>query len=68
MYRTPKASGARHLTAHYEVTLTWKADGGADPGLQIFDLVERQLGLKLEPVEAPGEIVVVDHAEKPSEN
>jgi uncharacterized protein (TIGR03435 family) len=25
-------------------------------------------GLKLEPVQAPGEFLVVDHVEKPSEN
>jgi uncharacterized protein (TIGR03435 family) len=27
-----------------------------------------QLGLKLEPITAPGEILIVDHAERPSGN
>jgi uncharacterized protein (TIGR03435 family) len=30
--------------------------------------IQRQLGLKLVPARAPLEILVIDHAEKPSEN
>jgi uncharacterized protein (TIGR03435 family) len=34
----------------------------------IFSDIEKQLGLKLEPDKAPVETLVIDHAEKPSEN
>ena len=36
-------------------------------GVSIFDAVEKQLGLKLEPQKISFEIYVIDHAEKPSE-
>jgi uncharacterized protein (TIGR03435 family) len=34
----------------------------------LFDIIQDQLGLKLKSAKAPIEILVIDHAEKPSRN
>jgi uncharacterized protein (TIGR03435 family) len=55
------------LNGAYNVGLTWAADD--DPsGPSLFTAVEEQLGLKLEPTKGPVETLVIDHAERPSEN
>jgi uncharacterized protein (TIGR03435 family) len=39
-----------------------------DSGLSIFTAIQQQLGLRLRPQKVPVEIIVIDHAERPSEN
>jgi uncharacterized protein (TIGR03435 family) len=70
------------LTAQYNFKLTWVPDEaqagapGAQPGLAgvsndgpfLFTALQEQLGLKLESAKAPVEMIIIDHAEKPSEN
>ncbi len=41
-------------------------DPNAPPGL--FTAIQEQLGLKMEPVKAPDDVIVIDHVEKPSAN
>jgi uncharacterized protein (TIGR03435 family) len=67
------------LTGRYDFTLTWAPDSGAsatagnaasadNQGPSLFTAVQEQLGLKLEAVKAPVDVVVIDHLEKPEEN
>jgi uncharacterized protein (TIGR03435 family) len=61
------------LAGRFDFVLSWTpldaaetTDPTAPPG--IFTAVQEQLGLKLEPVKAPAEVLVVDKAERPSAN
>jgi uncharacterized protein (TIGR03435 family) len=72
------------LTARYDFTLSWTpddsqftqfgprppqpetADPNAPPGL--YTAIGEQLGLKLQPAKLPADVMVIDHAEKPSAN
>jgi bla regulator protein blaR1 len=72
------------LTAKYNITLEWTPDetqpplgGVVDPtrppsndstGPTIYAAVQEQLGLKLESEKAPVDMLVIDSAEKASEN
>ena len=58
------------LKGEYDFTLEFAAAlGGENETLpDIFAAIQQQLGLKLEPIKAPIEILVIDRAEKPSEN
>jgi uncharacterized protein (TIGR03435 family) len=59
------------LTGFYDVKLQWTPD--AEPaetatGPTLVTAIQEQLGLKLEAKKGPVEIVVVDRAERPTEN
>jgi uncharacterized protein (TIGR03435 family) len=65
------------IKGRYDLTLKWTPDAGAvpdsaasstDPGPSIFTAVQEQLWLKLEPAKASVQVLVIDHAEMPSEN
>jgi uncharacterized protein (TIGR03435 family) len=61
------------LRGFYDFKLSWTPEYGGPPapdsnGVDIFTAIQEQLGLKLEPQKAPIDFLVVDHAEKPSEN
>lgn len=56
------------LKGVYDVTLDWAADARQTEKPSLFTAVAEQLGLKLEARKAPVEILVIDRAEKPSEN
>jgi uncharacterized protein (TIGR03435 family) len=59
------------LTGAYDYKLEWGDDTAiaADPSVaSVFSAFEEQLGLKLEPTKAPVQVLIVDRAEKPSDN
>ena len=60
------------LTAKYDFALSWSTDEDDDSsnvgGSAILDAIQQQLGLKLESGKGPVEVIVIDHAEKPSMN
>jgi uncharacterized protein (TIGR03435 family) len=68
-----------NLPGKYDFQLDWTPDAGpcaategqeGEPTVRpsIFTAIQEQLGLKLEPAKGPGEILIVDHVAKPSEN
>jgi uncharacterized protein (TIGR03435 family) len=58
------------LTAKYSYKMNWvNGTPGADSEWpSLFVALQEQLGLKLEPTKGPSEIIIIDHAEKPSVN
>ena len=61
------------LTGSYDFQLSWTPQTGGPPApdpddADIFTAIQEQLGLKLEPQKAPIEMLVIDHAGRPSEN
>jgi len=57
----------------FDFLLHWSADaaplsGDAEPAPSLFAAIQEQLGLKLEARRLPVEVLVIDRAEKPTEN
>jgi uncharacterized protein (TIGR03435 family) len=56
------------LTGKYEFKLEWApSDNPEDPRPSIFTAMQ-SLGLKLDAIKGPVEVLVIDHVEKPTEN
>jgi len=55
------------LEGIFNLNLQWTRDS-ANAGPSIFTALQEQLGLRLRSQKAPVEIIVIEHAEKPSEN
>ena len=66
------------LTGSYDFSLKWvpmetmSSSGAASTtdaeGASLFTAIEEQLGLKLVAAKGPGQVLVIDHIERPSEN
>jgi uncharacterized protein (TIGR03435 family) len=60
------------LTGYYDFELHWTPENAPptfeSEGPAIFAALEQQLGLKLESTRGPLDVIVIDHAEMPSEN
>jgi len=56
------------LTGTYDIDLSWGKDPDSGPG-DIFTVIRESLGLKLEPLKAPVDTLVIDHVDRvPTEN
>ena len=56
------------LTELFDFTVRFNRDSTAPDGVSIFAAVQEQLGLKLEPRDAPVDVIVVKCIERPTEN
>lgn len=65
------------LSGRYDLLLKWApleagwsetAQSSDAEGTSLFTAIEEQLGLKLVPTKGPGQVLVIDHIERPSEN
>jgi uncharacterized protein (TIGR03435 family) len=59
------------LTGIYDISLKWTPDSpqaAPDAGPSLFTAIEEQIGLELVSTKGPVDTIIVDHAEKPSED
>jgi uncharacterized protein (TIGR03435 family) len=54
------------FTGTFEINLEWSPDQLVTDKPSLFTAVEEQLGLKLEAVRRPTDVLVIDHVEKPT--
>jgi uncharacterized protein (TIGR03435 family) len=52
------------VSGKFDFTLDYAREGHDDPGPSLFTAVQEQLGLKLESVKAPLDVLVIDHADR----
>jgi uncharacterized protein (TIGR03435 family) len=55
------------LSGTYDIDLQWAPTPDAD-GVSIFTAIQEQLGLRLEPSTAPLDVVIIESAQRPTEN
>jgi uncharacterized protein (TIGR03435 family) len=60
------------LQGRYDFQLRWTADEahGTEPDAppELFTAIQEQIGLKLEPVKAAADVIVIDRVERPESN
>lgn len=61
-----RMAGRFDFVLKYTTDESQASDTDAAPGL--FTAIQEELGLKLEPVKAPADVLVIDHVERPSAN
>jgi uncharacterized protein (TIGR03435 family) len=62
------AAGSELLPHQLDPILQALSDGTDNLKPSVFTAVSQQSGLKLESAKGPTEVLVIDHAERPSEN
>lgn len=56
------------LTGKFDFELKWEENPEKNEGPSVFTALQEQMGLKVEPEKAPVEILVVDRADRPTDN
>jgi len=58
------------LTGRYDIDLKWASvdDPNNPDGPSVFTAIQEQLGLRLDLIKAPMDVLVIDHIERPSGN
>jgi uncharacterized protein (TIGR03435 family) len=56
------------LDGVFKLQLKWSLDSAKDGGPSLYTAIQEQLGLRLHAQKMPLEVLVIDHAERPSEN
>jgi len=56
------------IPGEFDINLKWTPDNADEAGVSLFTAIQEQMGLRLESTRGPVEMLVIDRAEKPSEN
>lgn len=56
------------IAGDFDIKLKWTPDNAEEAGVSLFTAIQEQMGLRLEATHGPVEMLVIDRAEKPSEN